>query len=639
MAEKIIIASNPSPTISDDLWPRRLLLEIEPVVSIENNTTTLNYELKVDGTYEGAYSYLMYISVPELHWHYNTINGQWNHVHYLHVPAPEYEWEGNTAGVMKVYSGDIISTGSLVLNHAVDGTFPYTIFAAVHAHLGPETTMNGGWVDGKINWYQSGTYNAQQVPLTVIPRASTVTCTTVEVGRNPTIAINSPSTAFTHTLRYQFGSLSGTIATGLKGGNYTNWSIPTSFLNEIAEDKFGEGTIYCDTYNGGTFNGTESCTFRVNIPSLYGPTLAPTAKDINSTTLALTGDENKIIQFFNKVQYDIGAFTSTGATIKSCEITCGGKSATTMTGVLENVESGAFTVSATDSRGFTTTETFNKTLVPYIKLTAKLQLVNLDTDGTGKISISGNLFRGSFGAVDNNPVISYRHKTEGGTWSSWKSVTYSITNDSYHVDIELNGMDYQETYIYQARAVDSLMTVETSELVVRCMPVFDWSGDDFQFNVPVTINGNVTVNGTITSSNPVEQVEEDDPAADYIVEQGVVTTGSGNSTANWTYRKWNSGIAECWCRKHVSTAVNTTWGNLYVSGALSYTNITWGVDFIDIPVANITIAPNASGAFLIAGGSTSLTKDNTGGYEIARGSALASAGNFYINYYGIGKWR
>ena len=30
----------------------------------------------------------------------------------------------------------------------------------------------------------------------------------------------------------------------------------------------------------------------------------------------------------------------------------------------------------------------------------------------------------------------------------------------------------------------------------------------------------------------------DDPA-DYIVEQGVKN--------NWTYRKWNSGIAECWC--------------------------------------------------------------------------------------------
>ena len=98
-------------------------------------------------------------------------------------------------------------------------------------------------------------------------------------------------------------------------------------------------------------------------------------------------------------------------------------------------------------------------------------------------------------------------------------------------------------------------------------------------------------------------------------------------------------MAECWCRKHVSTAVNTAWGNLFVSGALSYTNITWGVNFVDIPVANITIAPNSSGAFLIAGGSTSLTATNTGGYEIARGSALSSAGNFYINYYGVGKWK
>lgn len=639
MAEKLIITSNPSAGISDDLWPRRLVLELDFEQSIENNTTTVNYVLKVDGTHEGAYSYLT-LNVIYIAWGRRSLYGtgdRYKNYHYLYTP-------GEQPDSLQVESQEIVQTGSFTVEHLIDGSFPYTFYTDMTGYITnqPVDDMTvSGLVESKIAWGDLFGDEAETFIPTVIPRASTVTCTTVEVGRNPTISINSPSTSFTHTLRYQFGSLTGTIATGVKGGNYNNWSIPTSFLGEIAEDKFGEGTIYCDTYSNGSFNGTESCTFRVNVPSLYGPTLAPTAKDINATTLALTGDENKIIQFFNKVQYDIGAFTSTGATIKSCEISCGGKSATTMTGVLENVESGSFTVSATDSRDFTTTETFNMTLVPYVKLTAKLQLVSLDTDGTGKISISGNLFRGSFGVVDNEPVISYRHKVEGGTWSDWKSVTYSITNDSYHVDIELNGMDYQETYIYQARAVDSLMNVETGELVVRCMPVFDWSGEDFQFNVPVTINGNVTVTGTITSANPVEQVD-DEPGitpADYIVEQGTVTTGSGNSTANWAYRKWNSGVAECWCRKYISTAVTSAWGNLFVSGAMPHTNITWGVDFIDIPVANITIAPNASGAFLIAGGSTSLTATNTGGYEIARGSALTSAGNFYINYYGIGKWK
>lgn len=41
-----------------------------------------------------------------------------------------------------------------------------------------------------------------------------------------------------------------------------------------------------------------------------------------------------------------------------------------------------------------------------------------------------------------------------------------------------------------------------------------------------------------------------DNEADYIVEQG--------TDGDWTYRKWNSGIAECWCRVVGSWSVNFT---------------------------------------------------------------------------------
>ena len=387
-----------------------------------------------------------------------------------------------------------------------------------------------------------------------------------------------------------------------------------------------------------TVNGTYyySVLHRTFTLANVQPLMSATVIDTNSTTIGLTGDSNVMVQYFSDAQIAFNASGQNGATISSLKCVCGNKSRTS-DGVISDVESGTFTFTATDSRGFTVTQTVNKTLIPYIKLTTKLQLLSMDTDGTGAVSISGNLFRGSFGKVTNNPVVSYRFRTQGGSWGSWTNVVYNITNDSYYSEVQLNGLDYQKTYEFEAKAVDSLMTVTTA-LTVKCMPVFDWGENDFQFNVPVHIEGNLVVTGTITSNGAAAPIDVDAPA-DYIVEQGTKTTGSGNSTANWVYRKWNSGVAECWCRKHIQTAVNTSWGNLYVSGSLPHTNITWGVTFTDIPVANITIAPDASGAFLIAGGSTSLTATNTGGYEIARGSALASAGNFYINYYAIGKWK
>lgn len=520
-------------------------------------------------------------------------------------------------------------TGTFRVNHLTSGEGSVAFWCGLHLSSLYSDLMNSPY---------GSQYYTQTASLTLdtIPTVCSISCSTVDVGRNPTITIVKPVSTFTNTIRYEFGSLSGTIVTKTSATTYSSWSIPTSFLNEITNGKYGEGTLYCETYtSAGVYNGTSSTTFRVNVPSLYGPTLDPTFQDVNSATVALTGDSSKGIQYFSNIQYDTGAYASTGATITSQRVVCGSDSKSTATGTFYSAESNTFVISATDSRGYTTTETHYITMVPYIKVTSNISLTKVDTS-SGYISLflRGNFFGGGFGAVDNVTTVSYRYKVDDGTWSDWTDVVYNIVNDEYQATVEFTDLDYKGTYVYQARAVDKLMNVESSEVVVKIMPVFDWGPDDFDFNVPVTINGDLTVTGTITTDT-----QQTAGAADYIVEQGTVSTGSGNSLANWVYRKWNSGVAECWCRKHVSTAVNTAWGNLYVSGALSYTNITWGVDFTDIPVANITIAPNASGAFLIAGGSTSLTATNTGGYEIARGSALASAGNFYINYYGIGKWK
>ena len=59
--------------------------------------------------------------------------------------------------------------------------------------------------------------------------ASSVTCSTADIGSAPTIQISRNSTSFTHTLTYEFGSLSGTIATKTSDTTITSWKFPTSF--------------------------------------------------------------------------------------------------------------------------------------------------------------------------------------------------------------------------------------------------------------------------------------------------------------------------------------------------------------------------------------------------------------------------
>lgn len=387
---------------------------------------------------------------------------------------------------------------------------------------------------------------------------------------------------------------------------------------------------------------TISYPMRFSIVKQY-PTVTVSISDNNKIINA----QEVFVKSLSELKVVINPVAYKGASITYTSITYGGERYTNQSeATFEVTDVRQISVLCRDSRGNEISKTVvMDSWIPYMFPTCSISAEAPNTDGYLPVSVSGTYFDKYFSAFTNSFNIYYKYTSNNPDHSvtSWTQLLPRPTltvDDFYHftANFELLVPNHSDTYTVQIKFSDKYSSYESNSVTVKSLPVFDWSQDDFNFNVPVAIQGDLVVTGQIVNAQMAAAIEDSIPM-DFIVEQGTVTTGSGNSTANWVYRKWNSGVAECWCRKHVSTAVNTAWGNLFVSGALSYTNITWGVNFVDIPVANITIAPNASGAFLIAGGSTSLTKTNTGGYEIARGSALASAGNFYINYYGIGKWK
>ena len=81
------------------------------------------------------------------------------------------------------------------------------------------------------------------------------------------------------------------------------------------------------------------------------------------------------------------------------------------------------------------------------------------------------------------------------------------------------------------------------------------SADDLTGVVPISRGG--------TGASNADSAVANLGIADYIVEQVISPTG-------WTYRKWNSGLAECWGRYigNVNAAANN-WSGFYYSGALS----------------------------------------------------------------------
>lgn len=221
------------------------------------------------------------------------------------------------------------------------------------------------------------------------------------------------------------------------------------------------------------------------------PSIAPTVEDVNSVTLALTGNKNTIVKYFSNAQYEINATASKGASINYQQVTAGSKSSTAESGILYNVDSNKFIFTCSDSRDNIASLTLEKGLVNYVKLTCNLNITAPDTSGNLSFTMSGNYYNGSFGAANNTLALKYRYKVNSGDYGEWVTVTPTLKNNTYSTNtITLTGLDYLNTYTFQAQAVDKLETVTSREYIAKTAPVFDWSNSDFNFNVPVTYSEN-----------------------------------------------------------------------------------------------------------------------------------------------------
>ena len=346
-----------------------------------------------------------------------------------------------------------------------------------------------------------------------ILQPSPVTCSTVDIGYAPMITINRNDNSLTHTLSYGFGNqelgyITGTIAEKTTATQIKDFVWPTSFYQVIPNSTSGTGTLFCDTYLGDELVGQTTYTFTANANrNASTPTINPTIKDTNATTVALTGDSNKLIRYFSTASITINAQARNYATIVSQKAKCGTSYFTTPTGAIGNIQSGYFSFEAIDSRGYKTSvgrdlEVAGR-FIDYSLPTCTIGNDIPDTNGNMTVNCSGTWFSGSFGAVNNTLAAQYRYKEQNGSWGNWTSMSVSPDGDTYTATASLSGLDYQKIYVFETRVTDKLTTVSSSESSVVSLPVFHWSKEDFVFEVPVTFK-----KGT-TGGDEGEAVEDD----------------------------------------------------------------------------------------------------------------------------------
>ena len=542
-----------------------------------------------------------------------------------------------------------LASGSTTIAHNADGTKTFSFSFSQQFDI---SYSGVGWI-GTKSGSGSGT-------LTTIPRTSSVSSTSGNIGENITITINRASSSFTHTLTYDFNGLTGTIATKTSSTSIS-WTIPTSFADRIPGAKSSRGKIICKTYNGGTLIGTSECTFDAYVNSTNKPTLSPTVKDANATTIALTGDENKFIKYYSSAKFSFGASAKNGATIKTYSLIVGSQQTSNSTGTFQNVDSASFVFGVIDSRGFSTIKTVNKTLINYVKLTCAMTVSNPTASGECQIKITGNYFSGNFGATSNKLTVQYKMNDNG-----WTTATATVSGTTYTATINLTGLDYTQSYTFQARAIDKLATVTSGSKSVKSTPIFDWGSDDFHFHVDVVSNQSLRIGkykylygtGNDGSNVTLAYVNQTNNASEFGTSTLHTTIKSGDvptwysGTDDKTYDIWTSkdcsmssnsncrtwrfpnGMQVSIIQVYGTWNITTAWGNVYSSpfiGAQSF-----NIAFLEVP--RVIINAHGAGTAIMVCQAGAPTTSATGSIYLWKPTQQTGVKN-YIEYIAIGRWK
>lgn len=377
--------------------------------SVENNTTSIGWKLELiagnGSIYKGNRTWTV------------TIDGKTQ--------------TGTVNVSIAANSTQTLASGTATVNHNDDGTKTFSYSFSQQYNL---TLINGDYM---------GTYSGSgSDTLTTIARISQPSCITWpehtqnvgEFGDTISIHMNRKSSSFTHTVRYEFGSQSGTIATGV--GTGTKWTIPLTLMNLIPNAVKGSGTIYVDTYNGSTKVGTKYCGFTATVPASVKPTCTVTVSD--PTGHATT--YGSYVKGLSKFAVTVTPTLAYGSGIKAYDTNANGSkytAASFTTGVLKSSGTLIVSTTVTDNRGRSgsadseSLAVLNYTAPNISRLTVKRCKSDGTEDNQGEyVQVT---FSGSVTALNDLNTATYTVAYKQSSASEYTSVTLTDLQDSYTV--------------------------------------------------------------------------------------------------------------------------------------------------------------------------------------------------------------
>ena len=389
---------------------------------------------------------------------------------------------------INLYNGTVVGSGTHVLKHNADGSKSFTI------------SVEAGIYTVAVNCSGSKSFTMDSIARGAV----LLTASNFTSNSNPTITYNNPlgnnvskveaciSFGYYADIPYREISKTGTSYTFVLTENERK-----TLLNATTELSMRVTFVLRTTYNDTQYHSQLTRTFTISETSV---TVNATVTDTNSTTVNLTGDSGKLIKYFSSPLVNVNATSQSGGAISSIEVKNGAFTDTSAPYAFASVEDNVFIVKATDSRGLIGTTTVTPPMIEYIKLTCSYE-VSMSATGSATLSFEGNLYNASFGKTSNTLTVQYRYKKSGGSYTSWRSASATKSGNTYYGSTSVSGLDYQAVYEFEVRATDKLMTATAGAQKVNTSPVFDWGADDFNFNVPVTMQEGVSCLGGWTTPN------------------------------------------------------------------------------------------------------------------------------------------
>jgi len=426
---------------------------VENSTSVANNTSSITLSASISSQNRSGWS-AGSNSTLTLYWHDNRENYD------RYVSSISFSGVG--VGETKTTSGTINAT------HNDDGTlsgYAYVYFAkgGSSAYAPASSGLTTDWTT-----------------LTTIARASQPSINTwpnnspdFNIGDTITIHMNRKSSSFTHKVVFKLNSYSYTIAASGVTDNvrFNTSTIADNIYAQIPNSTVANGTIEATTYNGSTVIGTKSCPFSAKAVNV-NPTFDVSYQDTNSTTTAITNNNQKIIRNNSTLQINgsnLSAKKSSSLSSIKTVIngvtyngTISGSTATFNIGTLNVSSNTTAAVTLTDSRGLKTTKNLTIQVLDWVLPSAIItaQRENNFYDPT-TINVDG-----SYSSLDGLNTLTMQMRYKKTTDADYGS--YQTLQDNTPVTVQL---DNNYEWNVQVLLTDRLGTKTYNVIVERGIPI------------------------------------------------------------------------------------------------------------------------------------------------------------------------